>query len=789
MSGSEVVPQGSNSPGRVSGEKAKQTRAAYSARASSDFYGAVGWVVGLVLTLFVSVPVIWFLVNSASRSTRLTFLTVGIAVAWWLNPLSLGALGYIFSNARAWRLWTLPALFLWVLVNAMVSFSIASETARGIVLYALLILFYVLLALLFLYVQLRVFIWAAAGKPARFFFGILGWAALNGLVYWAIVNSEVLNAVLLVLSFVFRIVFAIGFAVIQFVAIFWFMARSRVEIIRPGDPKSVTFDDYKGQPNLIKMVRQWISLLSDRTQFQKMGGQFINGLLLYGEPGTGKTLLAKAMAGEAGIAFISIEGSGFRAMFWGVDVLKMIRFIGQARKLAKEYGACIAYIDEIDAVGTSRGGVMGGQGGMMGGMGGMMGGGTGALTRLLYEMDGISELSGWEKLRARWYQFRKKPVPPRDWHILFMGSTNRPDVLDPALTRPGRFDRTIMVDKPDRTGRREIVKYYLGKVRHDETVDIEAIVSDTAWATPAKIMSALTKDAVRLALFDNRDRVSQRDIELSLQEQALGLENPIEEMEADQRKQVAYHEAGHAVMQYYIEPDERIVRVSLIRRSDALGYVMHVPNYDEHTFPLRKIVSDILVSMSGHVATKIFLGEYWSGAGGDFQHVRSALWQLAHYGYFGPPLAMEQNVGMGIKDRAGVVETFWARLEEKTEEILVAHSVEVIAVAEALLVKGDMTGRECVEIIKAASTNTETVSGETLLRELVEETIVSRKNGKNGKNGKDAEKPEKKADCQAEGDQGKGKRRMRNITHPELNLSWVSLFFKPCVDADSRRNR
>jgi cell division protease FtsH len=745
MSGNEVIPQGSNSPGRLSGEKAKQTRAAYSARASSDFYGAVGWVAGLVITLFVTVPVIWFLVNNASRSTREQVLAIGIALAWWANPLSLGALGYVFSNARAWRFWTLAALFLWVLVNAMVSFSIASETARGIVLYALLIFFYVLLGLLFLYIQLRVFIWAAAGKPARFFFGILGWAALNGLVYWAIVNSEVLNAVLLVLSFVFRIVFAIGFAVIQFVAIFWFMARSRVEIIRPGDPKSVTFDDYKGQPNLIKMVRQWISLLSDRTQFQKMGGQFINGLLLYGEPGTGKTLLAKAMAGEAGIAFISIEGSGFRAMFWGVDVLKMIRFIGQARKLAKEYGACIAYIDEIDAVGTSRGGVMGGQGGMMGGMGGMMGGGTGALTRLLYEMDGINELSGWEKLRARWYQLRKKPVPPRDWHILFMGSTNRPDVLDPALTRPGRFDRTVVVNKPDRGGRREMIKYYLNKIRTDETVDIDAIVSDTAWATPARIMSALTKDAVRLALFDNRDRVSQHDIELAFQEQAMGLENPIEEMEEDQRRQIAYHEAGHAIVQYYLRPDERIVRVSIVRRSNALGYVLPVSNYDIYALPLRTFIADILVSMGGHVATKIFLGEYWTGATGDFQSVRARLWQLGHYGYFGPPLDLEKESVRMDKDKVDMIEKFWVKLEEQTEKILFTHSPEVHAVAQALLDKNDLTGKQCIEIIKSAAVSTEPFNSEMLLKGLVEETIISGKNGKNSKNGKDADKPEKKA--------------------------------------------
>lgn len=745
MSGTELSPQGSdNKLAKMNGgEQAKKTRAAYTAKASSDLYGGIGWIVGLFLTLFVSIPVIWFLTSrDLSRSARENILIYGIAIAWWLNPLSLGGLGYIISNVRAWRFWTIAGLFVWAAVNVLVSSAMVSDVARIVIINGLIILSYVLLGLLFLYIQLRVFIWAAAGKPGRFFFGILGWAAFNGLVYWAIISPDVLNIVLVALGFVFRILFAISFVVIQFVAIFWFMARSRVEIIRPGDPKSLTFDDYKGQPNLLKMVRQWISLLSDRTQFQQMGGQFINGLLLYGEPGTGKTLLAKCMAGEAGIAFISIEGSGFRAMFIGVDVLKMVRFISQARKLAREYGACIAYIDEIDAVGMSRGGVMGGQGGMMGGMGGMMGGGTGALTRLLYEMDGINEQSRWEKLRARWYQWRKKPVPPRDWHILFMGSTNRPDVLDPALTRPGRFDRTVVVNKPDRGGRREIVNYYLNKIRTDDSIDIDALVSDTAWATPARIMSAITKDAVRLALFDNRDRVAQHDIELAFQEQAMGLENPIEEMQEDQRRQVAYHEAGHAVVQYHLRPEERIVRVSIIRRSDALGYMLPVSNYDMYAEPLRNFVADIIVSMAGHVATKLFLGEYWTGATGDFRNVRGRLWQLGHYGYFGPPLDRD-DAGTKLMDKRNeVIEIFWRKLEEQTDKILTRHASEVHAVAQALLDRNDLTGKQCIEVIRASANGAEAVDSETLLKSLVEETIISN-NGKSEEKAK--AKPKRKA--------------------------------------------
>ena len=547
----------------------------------------------------------------------------------------------------------------------------------------------------------------------RFIRSIWLWAFLASLGYWAYQDPVVLNLILIVLSFALRIVFVLAFAVLQFVAIFWFMAQTKVEIIRPGDPKQITFDDYKGQTNLVKMVRQWIMLLSDRDQFQKMGGRFINGLLLYGEPGTGKTLLAKAMAGEAGIAFISIEGSGFRAMFWGVDVLRMIWFVRKARRLAREYGACIAYIDEIDAVGMSRGGVMGGQARMGMGGGFPMMGGSGALTRLLYEMDGIEELSRLEKIRAKIYKVFRRPIPPRLWHVLFMGSTNRPDVLDPALTRPGRFDRTIVVDKPDRTGRREIVNYYLKKIQYDDTVDIEAIVSDTAWATPAKIMSAITKDAVRLALFDDRDRVSQRDIELAFQEQALGLENPIEEMQEDQRQQVAYHEAGHAVAQYYLRPDERIVRVSVIRRSEALGYVLPVPNYDIYAMPLRVLVADILVSLAGHVAVKVFLGEFWTGATSDFQNIRSRIYTLASLGYFGPPLA-DPSMLLQMDWRNSILESFWKQAEESTEQLLRQHAAEVEAVACALLERGDLSGKECVEIIARTANPADSVqAGDT----------------------------------------------------------------------------
>ncbi len=504
--------------------------------------------------------------------------------------------------------------------------------------------------------------WLFFSEGARDLFTLLGllWESVHP-VSRAIIAGTIGTA--------FQLAFAISFAILQFVAIFWFMSQTRVETIRPEDPKSVTFKDYWGQPNLVALVRQWISLLADRREFVKMGGKYINGILLYGPPGTGKTMLAKAMAGEAGIPFISIEGSGFRGMFWGVDVLRMVQFVGKAKKLAREYGACICYIDEIDAVGQSRGGVMGGRGGMgMGmGMGGMMGGGSGALTRLLYEMDGIEQTSLREKLENRWYTFIGKEAPKKTWHVLFMGSTNRPEVLDAALLRPGRFDAKIQVDPPDRTGRREIVKGYLSRIKHKD-VDVEAVVEDTPNATPAQIASAIGKDAVRIALSKGRDHVTQNDIDRAIDEQRYGLEQPIEEWDPVQRVQVAYHEAGHAVAQHYAMPDQRIVRVTIVRRGSALGFMHPVDRTEVHAMPIRRIVADVIVAMAGHVAVKLHMGEYWTGAYSDNEAIRGQIRHLYLLGYFGPPVGTWGEGAM-----PGWAERFWRVMEEQTENAPAQH--------------------------------------------------------------------------------------------------------------------
>ncbi|MCZ6530430.1 MAG: AAA family ATPase [Chloroflexi bacterium] len=542
----------------------------------------------------------------------------------------------------------------------------------------------------------RILVKAAAIARRFWWLGLLLFLAL-----WALLNPTVMNLAFLGLRVLGQLAFAVVFMVVQFGALFWFMARTRTVVIKPGDPKGITFDDYWGQPHLVELVKQWISLLADRDDFVKMGGQYINGLMLTGEPGTGKTMLAKAMAGEAGIAFMSVEGSGFRGMFWGMDTLKMMSFVRKARKLAREYGACIAYIDEIDAVAMSRSGVQGSQqqmggGGMMGGM--MM---NGALTRLLYEMDGIAEPSRAETWKAKIAAMRGKPPPLRNWHVLFMGSTNRPDVLDPALLRPGRFDQVIQVDRPDRVGRRAIIEGYLSKIRHDaKKVDIEAIVADTPRTTPAQVMAAITKDSVRHALFQGRNHVIQEDIDQSIQEQIVGMANPVREMDPLQKRQIAYHEAGHAILQHYMMPDKRISRVSIVRRSKGiLGYVLPVDTVEIYGEPLRRIVADIMVALGGHICVKLFMGEFWTGATSDFQAARMQLRKLAMLGFFGPPVSELYADVKELRFSDERVENVWKHLEDQVERTLYQHADEVEALMEALMKKDELSNTELLEIL------------------------------------------------------------------------------------------
>jgi cell division protease FtsH len=515
-------------------------------------------------------------------------------------------------------------------------------------------------------------------RPARLWgrvFVFLLLAALALLAFAAWRNPSILNTMLPALVFVAQIIAFLFAAAILYVGLVWTLSRSRVEVIRPGDPGTITLSDYWGQPRLSRLAKQWIALLSDQERFVQMGGQPIAGILLYGPPGTGKTMLVKAMAGEAALPLISVSGSSFQAAPYLLDALKMLWFIRRAKNLAREYGACLAHLDEIDALGPNRNSAAAGRGSALGNLFG--GGGAGALARLLYEMDGVEELRG-------------KPAPARRGRVLYIASTTRPDWLDPALLRRGRFDQRIRVGVPDRAGRREIVNGYLSKVQHDDTVNPEAIVEDTAGAAPADIAAALTRNAVRLALFNGRDRISQRDVDQALEEQAVGIEHPIEEWDPEQRRQVAYHEAGHAVAQHYLMPDQRIVRVTIVRRGGVLGYMRPVDRVEVYAEPLRRIAADIMVAMAGHVATRLFMGELWTGASADFNKIRNEIWNLYSLGYFGVH-DIDNKVRGAPTNADPLIERFWRTLDEQTERLLRDHAEEVEAIARALLEKSELS--------------------------------------------------------------------------------------------------
>lgn len=506
-----------------------------------------------------------------------------------------------------------------------------------------------------------------------------------------------------VAAFAIQLIYALGFMMIQFVGLFWFMSRTRVTEIHPSDPKAVTFDDYWGQKYIVEHVRHWLVLISKSKQFEEMGGRPLNGLLLIGPPGTGKTMLAKAMSGEGNIAFLAMEGSGFRAMFWGVDTMKMISFVRKGRQLADRFGACVAYIDEIDAIGQSRGNVEnGGQrqtqmaGGMMG-----MGGQSGALTRLLYEMDGIAEGSEWEVAQNKALAVFGLPMI-KHGKLLFMGATNRPDVLDPALLRPGRFDESIIVGIPNEEDRHAVISGYLGTIKAADDVDVETLVLNTPGATPALLMAAITKGAVKHAIFKGRDEVTQYDIEMALQEKLIGIQNPIAGWDEKQMHAVSAHEAGHAIAIKYIRKEKRLVRASIIRRGRALGYVLGVNPKDIYAHPVRNWEEDIAVSLAGHVASEIIMGEQWTGIAGDRIKMKQLVMSLVSYGRFGAfgdAIIGDGKIDVEVRHE---VNEYFKRLEDNLYKLMNLHKAELLALTDALMVQQDLTGEEVLEILEIA---------------------------------------------------------------------------------------
>ncbi len=357
--------------------------------------------------------------------------------------------------------------------------------------------------------------------------------------------------------------------------------KSKARLVSEKSVK-ITFSDVAGIDEAKGEVQEIIDFLKDPHKFQKLGGKIPKGVLLVGAPGTGKTLLARAIAGEAGVPFFSISGSDFVEMFVGVGASRVRDLFEQAKKSAP----CIIFIDEIDAVGRHRGA----------GLGGGHDEREQTLNQLLVEMDGFEGNEG----------------------IIIIAATNRPDVLDPALLRPGRFDRQVVVPLPDVKGRLEILKVHTRNIPVDETVNLEKIARGAPGFSGADLAN-LVNEAALLAARNSKTKVENSDLEAAKDKVLMGVERKSMIISEEEKKNTAYHEAGHALVAKLTAGTDPIHKVSIIPRGRALGVTQQLPIDDKYTYSKDYLVKTLQVLMGGRAAEEIALHHMTTGAGNDLE--------------------------------------------------------------------------------------------------------------------------------------------------------------------------
>jgi cell division protease FtsH len=357
--------------------------------------------------------------------------------------------------------------------------------------------------------------------------------------------------------------------------------KSRAKLLN-SQQKRVTFKDVAGVEEAKEELQEIIEFLKDPQKFQKLGGKIPKGVLMVGPPGTGKTLLAKAVAGEANVPFFSISGSDFVEMFVGVGASRVRDLFEQGKKNAP----CIIFIDEIDAVGRHRGA----------GLGGGHDEREQTLNQLLVEMDGFESNDG----------------------VILMASTNRPDVLDPALLRPGRFDRRVVVGRPDVRGREGILKVHTRKIPLEEGVDISIIARGTPGFTGADLANIVNEAALNAARF-NKKVVTMSDFEIAKDKVMMGAERKSMVISDDEKRVTAYHEAGHTLVGLKVPGVDPVHKVTIIPRGMALGVTMYLPERDRLSATKEFLLGQIAMAMGGRIAEDIFIGSITTGASNDIE--------------------------------------------------------------------------------------------------------------------------------------------------------------------------
>src|SRR5258706_3000133 len=412
--------------------------------------------------------------------------------------------------------------------------------------------------------------------------------------------------------------------IVQFGALMWFMSRPRTYTVTPDSAQiGLSFNNYRGQPDLLEHAKSLVRILKGVERFQNAGGEMPKGMLLAGPPGTGKTFLAGVVAAEAGLPFVYVDASSITGMFMGMDVFMVISLFRKARSLARKYakpgspGVCIMFLDELDSIGLSRGGMAGGQQqGVMGPMG-MMGGRGLALNTMLNQMDSLGQHVEDRMSRkiGRWLGLVTGPVPQKPL-VFVIGATNRPDVLDAALVRPGRLDRRLNIYAPDGDGRKDIIQFYLSQKAHEANIPLDMMVSDSIGWTPIEIKTIIN-EALVVASDLGRDYLTYRDWLVARDSRQLGIKQPIQTMSAADKRAIAYHEAGHAVAARYLQQENRLQKASIIRMGDALGVVQRSAREERYTRHARQIETDIMVSLGSRAVEEGILHTRMSGAGSD----------------------------------------------------------------------------------------------------------------------------------------------------------------------------
>jgi cell division protease FtsH len=363
--------------------------------------------------------------------------------------------------------------------------------------------------------------------------------------------------------------------------------------------KKITFKDVAGVDEAKEELKEIIEFLREAQKFQKLGGRIPKGVLLVGPPGTGKTLLARAVAGEANVPFFSISGSDFVEMFVGVGASRVRDLFEQGKKNAP----CIIFIDEIDAVGRHRGA----------GLGGGHDEREQTLNQLLVEMDGFESNDG----------------------VILVAATNRPDVLDPALLRPGRFDRRVVVGRPDVRGREEVLRVHAKKVPLADDVDLRVMARGTPGFSGADLANMVNEAALSAARF-NRKAVAMTDFELAKDKVLMGAERKSMLLTDEEKRVTAYHEAGHALVAAMRDHADPLHKVTIIPRGMALGVTMQLPEDDKHTVTKSYLETQLAILMGGRIAEEIFLKQMTTGAGNDIERASDlARKMVCEYGMSG----------------------------------------------------------------------------------------------------------------------------------------------------------